>query len=451
MSLHSRLVSAVILPGLDIIKKYTTSRDLALLRKTQWQSEQEIVDLQWQKLKDVLEYTRINVPFYTGILEKKGNTLSEILNHRSLDVLPLMDRRMIRENLPSLLVKNIPKGRSYENRTGGSTGQPLRFFDDRIGVCLAQAAVYRSEEWCGVRVGEPIIYLWGSNFDVSKSDELKGNLVSYLLNYRMFPAWNLDKKKAGDFINFINSFHPSLIIGYAGSLYQCCKLLDYPRHELVGLKGIVSSAETLFPDERSVIQKTFGVPVFNRYGGRDLNFVAQECEFHTGLHIAAERCFIEIVLDGQVLPPGELGEIVITRFDNWVMPFIRYRTGDLGMLSSDKCPCGRGLPLLAKVEGRLQDMITGTNGKLISGLFFAHMLKDFDEIKEFQIHQVDKNQLVFHLVTEPIGYLPSQKTIESRVKEFMGAQMHCEFKFQTMIPLNASGKRRITISHLDTK
>ncbi len=167
-----------------------------------------------------------------------------------------------------------------------------------------------------------------------------------------------------------------------------------------------------------------------------------------GLHINSENVLVETVREGRSVAHGELGEIVITRLDNFAMPFIRYRSGDLGVLAKGSCECGRGLPLLQRVEGRVQDAIVTADGRIVAGPFFAHMLKDCSEVKEFQIHQLSLDRLHILLVLYGGEAFSSRERIERLVRHHMGSGMQIHFEIRDAIPLPPSGKRRVTVSHL---
>jgi phenylacetate-CoA ligase len=336
------------------------------------------------------------------------------------------------------------------NGTGGSTGEPLQFFDDRKGAGWSDAAVWRSHRWYDVDIGERCAYLWGANFDLTKFQGLTGRLKARVLNLLMLPAWELSDRTASTFWKQVIDFKPRLLFGYAGALHEWARLLGQDHKAIEGLQAIVVSAETLYDDWRTVIERCFKVPVYNRYGGRDIHFVAQECAARKGLHINSENVFVEIVKDGRSVPPGDLGEIVITRLDNFAMPFIRYRTGDLGVMASRRCDCGRSLPLLDKIEGRIQDRIVTADGKVVSGPFFAHLMKDCPDVREFQIQQLALNRLLIAIVPQAGQVFRSRERIERVLRRYLGADMQIEFDFRDHILLTPSGKRRISISHLNS-
>lgn len=442
------LLRTAVLPTWQRLRGQTSLQILEDLEDSQWLSSDTIVELQWQKIGELLHHAQKNVPYYRGVMQKVGVTVAGIVYSRRLDLLPILERATITQQRDRLIAENISSDRLHPNSTGGATGEPLQFYDDLKGLNQSYAAVWRAERWCGVEIGDRQAYLWGANFDVSAYEGFMGRIRAWALNMLMLPAWRLSKENALRFLRRTVRFRPRLLVCYAGSLYQWARLLDFRNYTIPGLEAIIVSAETLYDDWREAIEHTFGVPVYDRYGARDFKFVAQECAEHSGLHIAAENCYVEIVREGRLAKPGELGEIVITRLDNWAMPFIRYRTGDLGVLSDTLCSCGRGLPLLERIEGRVQDAIITADGRFVSGLFFAHLMKDCPEVREFQVHQIAYDHLVIMLVTQPVGRLPSQDRIERIVRDYMGADMRIDFDLRDQIPLTRSGKRRITISHL---
>ena len=417
------------------------------LERTQWLSADALEELQWQRVGALLEHAASNVPYYAQVMRQLGIDPRRVAGARSLEGLPLLDKSTIGEQRDALRASNFPPERFVANGTGGSTGEPLRFYDDRAGLDWSTAAVWRASRWLGVDVGERCAYLWGADFDLTGFRGLSGRLKSYALNMLMLPAWQLSGATAPEFWARLAAFKPRLLVAYAGALNEMASLLGPDRDPVPGLKAIVVSAELLTEDARTNIEACFKVPVHNRYGGRDIKFVAQECSMRRGLHLNAESALIEILKDGMPAPPGVPGEIVITRLDNLAMPFVRYRTGDLAVMSASRCECGRSLPLLEKLEGRVQDAIVTAAGRVISGPFFAHMIKDCPDIKAFQIHQLSLDQLLIVAVLVTPTF-PSRSRIERLVRQHVGQDMRIEFDVRSEIPLTRSGKRRVVVSHL---
>jgi phenylacetate-CoA ligase len=448
MRMNPAILKRIVLPAWQYARGQNSLELLPYLERTQWLTSTELMDLQWERVGTLLQHAYEKVPYYCEIMREGEISPALIVRERSLARLPLLSRSTISQQSDRLRATNMPSTRFLPNGTGGSTGEPLRFFDDRDGVGWGDAAVFRSHRWYGVDVGERLCYLWGSNFDLSRFKGLTGRIRSRALNLLMLPAWELSQEKVSEFWIRVREFRPRLLLGYAGALHDWARLLGNTRDRIPGLSAVIVSAETLYDEWRTVIEECFKVPVYNRYGGRDISFVAQECPVRQGLHINAENVLVEILVDGQAAAPGELGEIVITRLDNFAMPFFRYRSGDLGIMASYPCECGRSLPLLQKVEGRVQDAIVTANGRIISGLFFAHMMKDCPDVKEFQVHQLAMDRLMIAIVLHPARTFASKQRIERIVRQYMGSDLEILFELRESIPVSRSGKRRITISHL---
>jgi len=442
------LLREVILPTWQYVKRQNSLKLLPYLEQTQWLSRRELLDLQWRRISELLEHAYEHVPYYADVMRAVGVDPPSVTRNRSLERLPLLDRSTITHNLNRLRATSLPLDRFVPNGTGGSTGEPLQFFDDRQQAGWSDAAVWRSQRWYGVDVGERCAYLWGANFDITDFQGFSGGLKSGVLNVLMLPAWELGEGSASVFWKQLVDFKPRLLIAYAGALHQWARLIGNNRDPIRGLSAIVVSAEMLYDEARTKIEACFKVPVYNRYGGRDLKFIAQECTRRDGLHINSENVLVEIVKDGESVAPGELGEIVITRLDNFVMPFVRYRTGDLGVMANSPCECGRSLPLLERIEGRIQDAIVTLDGRIISGPFFAHMFKDCPDVKEFQVHQVAINRLLISIVLYSQADFSSRPRVERLVQQYMGSDMRVDFEVRDSIPLTRSGKRRIIVSHL---
>lgn len=446
--MKASLLREVILPTWQYVKRQNSLKLLPYLEQTQWLSPSELLDLQWRRIGELLEHAYEHVPYYSEVMRATGVDPPSVIRNRSLERLPILDRSTITNRLNYLRATNLPPERFVANGTGGSTGEPLRFFDDRQQAGWSDAAVWRSQRWFGVDVGERCAYLWGANFDLTDFQGFGGRVKSGVLNMLMLPAWELSEATASVFWKRLVDFKPRLLVAYAGALNQWARLIGDKRDSIPGLSAIIVSAEMLYNEARATIEACFKVPVYNRYGGRDLKFVAQECTRRDGLHINSENVVVEVVKDGEQVGPGELGEIVITRLDNFAMPFVRYRTGDLGMMARSPCDCGRSLPLLEKIEGRIQDAILTLDGRIISGPFFAHMFKDCADVREFQVHQLALNRLLISIVLYSKSEFSSRPRIERLVQQYMGSDMHVEFDIRDSIPLTRSGKRRMIVSHL---
>ncbi len=215
------------------------------------------------------------------------------------------------------------------------------------------------------------------------------------------------------------------------------------------VRGVIISGEKSFPYQKEKIGQVFNAPVFERYGSQEFCNIAAECEQHNGMHINADALHVEVLRDdGTLAEPGEVGHIVVTGFDNMAMPFIRYKMGDMGALSDEPCPCGRGLPLLKSVAGREMDMIASPEGNICAGIMFPHFMKEFADIKGFQFVQESLDHLRLRIVPDKDFDRGVLGFMEEQLRRYVGPTMRIEFEFVDELETLMSGKYKMVISKI---
>jgi phenylacetate-CoA ligase len=199
--------------------------------------------------------------------------------------------------------------------------------------------------------------------------------------------------------------------------------------------------------ERATLEEVFQCKVFDRYGCEEVSLIASECPSHSGLHLNSDHLLVEFLVDGRPAAPGECGEIHITDLTNYAMPFIRYRVEDAGTPTDRACPCGRGLPLMEKVQGRVADFLVTPEGRVIFGVsILDNFTAKFLGLERVQIVQDEIDHLVFRIVRGADFTDDMLGAFRARIPEFFGPSMRFEFEFVDHIPREASGKYRFTIS-----
>ena len=210
------------------------------------------------------------------------------------------------------------------------------------------------------------------------------------------------------------------------------------------------TSERLYDEQRKTISEAFHCPVANGYGGRDAGFIAHQCP-DGSMHITAEDIIVEIVnANGEVVNNGESGEIVVTHMATSEFPFIRYRTGDVGILSDKTCSCGRGLPLLEEIQGRSTDFIVTKDGKAMHGLSLIYILRDIPEISLFKIVQQSIDLTEVSIVSEPRLLKQQVETVQAEFKKRLGQDVEVNIDLVDAIAPEKSGKFRYVISKLQT-
>ncbi len=447
-SIYSKFVRQVVFPVQEALKHHSTMRLLREMERDQWLQVGELRELQNRRFLALLDSARSNVPFYQKLFAEYGIDSGAIRDVFDLGRLPLLSKEVIRTHLEEMRSRAATRVSKFA--TGGSTGVPLIFYLGAARISSDIAARWRAEDWFGLGVGDSEFVIWGAPIELSKQDRLR-NLRDRIMRTRLLSAFEMDAAMMSRYLDLITKKGCARIFGYPSSIALLCEHAREQGRDLrrIGVKAVFVTAEYLWEHWRKLISEAFGCPVVNGYGGRDSGFIAHECP-QGRMHITADRLLVEILDDsGNLLPPGQLGEIVVTHFDTPEMPFIRYRTGDMGALSPESCPCGRGLPVLERVEGRRTDFIVAPDGRTMHGLSVVYAVREVPGVQQFQIHQRTVNQFDVQLVVTEAFKKESVTAIRDGLQRRLRAPVEVDIRIVDSIPLAASGKYRYVISDVD--
>lgn len=446
MSLYTRFIANLVFPIQERLKQHDTVRRKRELEKSQWLSTEQILALQQDKLQAFIRNISATVPYYRQLFSSLGITAADIKTVEDLTQLPFLTKAVIREQFDQLTADTSSGLKRFN--TGGSSGQPLIFMLGNERVSHDVAAKWRATRWWGVDIGDKEIVAWGSPIELGAQDKMR-LLRDALFRSTLIPAFDLTEEKLLAFLAQIRQSRPKMLFGYPSVFHLLAKTAE--KHQInmqqLGIKVVFVTSERLYPYQRELISQIFNAPVANGYGGRDAGFIAHECP-HGSLHLSAEDIIVEIVSpDGKVMPVGEKGEIVVTHLATSEFPFVRYRTGDIACLGSAPCGCGRGLPVLASVEGRSTDFVVAADGTMMHGLALIYILRDIPGIEAFKIIQHSLSETEVQLVW-PDGPLPADITsrIQSGLQARLGAEVNININQLNEIAPEASGKYRYVIS-----
>lgn len=448
--MYGKLYRLFLLPFYEtLLRKRNTLLYLKELERQQWLSLQELRKIQWRELKQLLEHAYQNVPYYQNIFQKLRIIPADIQSPRDFEKLPITDKQIIKENYEELIAKNY-YGTTLTKSTGGTTGEPLQLEYTRDAYEWRRAVMVRGYGWAGCQEGDKVAYLWSVPVgEYSIFNKLKDNIYHRILRQKYFNVFDLTPENMESYYWKMRRYRPRHIVSYALQMYYFARFINENGMEPFPLESIILGAEAIIPYQKKFIESVFNCPVFETYGCREFMLIASECEKHRGMHISAENLYVEIIKDGQMAEPGEVGEVVITDLHNYGMPFIRYKNGDLAMMSNSKCPCGRGLPLIERVEGRLLDVVRTPDGKILTGVFFPHLMKEFKEVDRFQVIQESLNKLLIKIVPNRKYAQIPLKQIYKEVRKVMGQAIDLEIQLVDEIPLSPSGKFRVVISNIN--
>lgn len=398
--------------------------------------------VQHEKLASLLAYAQAHVPHWTAQQPVRSPEEAAAV----LSQWPVMRRGEIQAAGTGFISRFVSQ--ASEDHTGGSTGTPMQFRVDQATQVAREASLMWADSLAGWRPGEKIAMLWGSDRDLKNARKSwRLHVRWWIENRRWFNAFDMGAEELARYHQAMARFKPAILVAYAGAAYALAEYLEqhgtapsYPQ------LGVVCSAEMLLPHMREKIEKVFQKPVFDRYGNREVGAIAAECEAHQGLHLNEHDMLVEIDSPDPCHVPGP---ILITYFHNRAMPFIRYDTGDLGLLMPDEpCACGRTTRRLARIVGRQSDVIRTRGGKQVHGEFFTHLLYGVPGVREFQFVQESMDQYRLRLVGIPHESSPRLAQVAKEIEQAVECPGGVAVDWVEQIPLTASGKRRFTLSLL---
>jgi phenylacetate-CoA ligase len=412
-------------------------------------------NLEYQKdrLSDLLDYAIVHVPYYQNVAKERGIKIDRSDPISTLSQFPILTKNIIRD-CASELVSELPREGVYENTSGGSTGEPVKFWQDKK---------YRDENpelifygFTGYGFGDKRVYLWGSERDILAGGVGWKRRIIDKFYYRQqtLNSFRMSENDMDRFCRTINRFAPSYMVAYAQSAYEFAKYIEFKNIKLHRMKGIITAASTLYDDFREKIENVFGCPVFNNYGSREVGTIAMECENHNGLHQNIFNQFIEIIDEAGITTANNerRGGVIITNLSNYVMPLIRYEIGDRAVSTNVICGCGRGLPLIKKVTGRTVNVFRTRNSTLVDGEYFTHLFYGINGIKKFQVIQWQYDKIEIKYVPIDVNaheiMIGLYDDIRRKIALVMGKDCKVFFSEQKDIEPTGSGKFMYTISYV---
>lgn len=438
---------------LDIQRGTETIRCLNRLEKSQWWSLSDILELQRQSLHRLISYVYENTSYYNRIFRERSLLPKDINKPEDLVKLPELNKQIVRNNFSDLQSRIIPVKKMIRTRTSGTTGEPFIFYstkEDQMNRGYARAM--RAQSWSGYKFGDKSVSLREAREAVLKEGKVLEYVKSSIKRTREIDTALISSQSMAIINRQLNKFAPRFLSGYPDTVYLLARFLE-SNNEKPEFKpaAIITGGEQLYKYQRSLIEKVFGCRVYDWYSSWEVHDIACECSEHKGLHIAAEDIILEVVDDaGKPLPPGKEGRILLTNLHNYAMPLIRYDIGDFGVLSNRTCDCGRGLPLLEEIKGRICDVIITKTKGVIPGMSLPWDFMAEWGVEQFQVVQNNIDEIVVNVVLPKTGF---QRHLNGLTREIittyvpiLGEDMDISVEPVDNIHLTGAGKRKFIIS-----
>jgi phenylacetate-CoA ligase len=421
------------------------------LRKNEFLSAEKIKKIQFNKIKKLLNHAYRNTKFYKERFEAVGFSPQTVKDFVDLEKIPVLTKNDILKNREKMKTSNIDPSMIHESASGGTTGNLTPFYRDDASLVFKEAGIHRFESWAGWQPGEWMSIIWPATIDFENTKKFRSHIKN-VLSYRKItlPFVTRDEKQIEDHIRQMINKKVKIIRAFPTPLLEVARYVLDNKISGFSVKGIVTTGEILYAHQREFIERAFNSPVFDSYRTREIGPIAQECEYHQGMHINMDQVYVEVVQPEvekkeKISNNGKYGRILITDLLNYGMPFIRYEIGDYAAIKDTSCPCGRGLTMLEGLGGRIADILYTVHGQIITPITLLPSLFERFKIRnQLQVIQDAFDHIIIRLSLPKLAEDIIDKQIEI-ARQIFGQELKIDYEYVEEIPRKRSGKYPIII------
>ncbi|WP_299382916.1 phenylacetate--CoA ligase family protein [uncultured Lacinutrix sp.] len=396
------------------------------------------------KRAKIVEYHLEHNPFYKSFVSNA--------NAKDWNSIPVLTKRNLQQPLKNRISKGYSEKNCQINNTSGSSGYPLSFAKDQFCHALSWSIFMDRYSWHNLDLNtSKQARFYGIPLD--KISYYKERLKDKLSNRFRFSVFDMSDKQLSKNVKLFSESNYEYLYGYSNALSLFGKYLE--RENIVlkdkceSLKACIATSETLFENDKKLLEKQFGVPVINEYGCAELGLIAFQNKKDEWL-INNDDLFVEILDENNIiLPLGEQGRIVITALYNKAHPFIRYDIGDIGTLSKQST---LSKPILESLAGRTNDTLNLPSGKTAAGFTMYYVTKtvieDASKIKEFMLEQFKLDTFKVSYVAEEALTEAQKATVKKALDDYLEPGLNVSFERKDSLERTKSGKVKQFISYV---
>lgn len=435
-------LSALVVPPLFWLAGRPYAQMIRDLQYNETLSPEQIAELQFERLRTLLDHCYENVPFYRSMFNQLGAQPGDIKSLADYARLPSLSKETLKANPESLLATNFPRTDLVQVTTGGSTGVPVQLYHDRNYYSWGWAVFQRNLAWAGHRPGER--QAW---FTRPAHGGLKQEVALTLERRWLVGVTDQSQRTAAIWAEKMARYRPRLIYGYPSAIGSLARYLFENEIKIDSIQRIISTSETLADEQRELIERGLGGRVYNQYGATECYGLACECS-HDSMHINSDINLVEFE-PTDVRAVGSHGcEVVVTPLFNRSMPLLRYRIGDEAVSVAGQCDCGLPFPRMHMDVGRVADTLTFSDGTVISSVIPERVVRHVPGIARFQFRQIEPDVLELLIVKaaqfgETIdAAIPH---MEDELEHEAGFRVKIRPRLVDDIPVTPAGKHRFVI------
>lgn len=428
---------------------YYYRSDLIYRKYYQIAQKNEFIDrltfdhIQLKRLKDILEYSYRYVPYYRNLFKKIRLCPEKINDIGQIQAIPILEKSTVQQYSKDFISTKIPKDEIISIYSGGSTGVPAEYKCQKTSISIERAFMHK--QWSRVgfnhKLRQRTAILRGIKPVKGDYEVQDGNLI--------LSSYIADENSFDKYVSVIEKFNPDFIHAYPSIIYLWAKYItdNEITISLPNLKAIFLGSENLFQFQRIEIEKAFKKRVFSWYGHTEKGCLAGECEISCDYHIFPDYGYAEV--EGSYVDKSEIeGNLIVTSFQNVVMPLIRFNTEDSVVMSDSVCSCGRGHRLIKKVNGRTNEYLIDAKGKIIpANVLLPYELIDlFREVYQYKFIQEFAGETEFIIKVTPNFTDKHLSLIRTELQRELGVDMKIKISIVQNIPRTKAGK----LTFLDT-
>lgn len=413
------------------------------LQEAQWWDAERIYDYQFTALKKILTLAYEKTAYYRESFDQVGFKPGDFKHMSDLARLPTIDKTVVREHLNEMLTMPVASPNVDYMSTSGTGGTPLAFYIDSERSAAEYAYLVASWGRAGYRPGMAMAVFRGRIVQ-PRRDGLRYE-YDPIFRHHYYSNFHMTDENMGRYLEHISTIGPCFLHVYPSSVAALARALrgsGLPSHD--NIRGIIAESETVYPEQRRMVEGVFGCRYFSCYGHTEKLVLAVECEHSADYHVWPTYGYFELLDDEgrSVRTPGQCGEVVGTGFINTVMPFIRYRTGDFATYVGDRCEaCGRQHAIIRDIRGhRTQEVLIAADGSEISWTALNMHDDTFMHVRQFQFYQDTPGRILLRVVPAEGFCDADRQRIVRNLRRKLDHRLEVTIEPTDSIPLSPRGK-----------
>jgi len=444
LSLRSAWARHVLFPAEGLLRGIPLTKKYKEYFRAQWWPRAQLDSYRENKLRKLIEHVYRTVPFYRQRMDEASVRPGHIRHMADLSLLPTLSRADVIEHMPDMISSGVSPSALRRGSSSGSTGVVVTSYHTADSLGAAFAAERVGWSMAGYPFGARRCVVWGNQIAVNEQWSKPGSRLKQIAyGERRIPAFGLtDIEEVNAALNMLADFKPEYLWGYPNAIYFLALRAKEAGYSDLSCTGVLTTAETVYDYQREVISEVFG-PVFDGYGSGEVPGVAYQCS-QGAYHIIEPRVVVEID-EGSEQEPRE---IILTDLDNFGMPLIRYKVGDLAVVADcDVCGCGRTWKTMKRIAGRTADLITlpGGGALLIPSFFGSALLKRLPSVQQYQVAKVSKDKIVLRLVLAHQLDKDGYDYLSRELNSYLKGKISFSIEEVESIQLTKNGKYKLII------